>query len=346
MKGPLVTPEMDDRHILGIIFGMTSAQALYVAHDLKLFSVLADAPLSLAELAARLGLRPRPVQALVSICCAQKLLRLDAQELYVLSEVSRRFLLPESPTYMGAILDQGLRNPELASFASLKASLLTDAPQVYGGDDLFETNAQKEEQARAFTRCMHGKSMAAATAWPHVIDLGGHRKLLDIGGGSGAHSIGVVSCWPHVRATVYDRPLVCQVAEEFIDASGLRERINTVHGDMWHDPLPEADIHFYSDIFHDWPPEKCQFLVEKSYTAMDHGGRIIIHEMLFNDTKTGPLSVAAYNVRMMQWTQGQQFSGGELRNLLKAVGFREIEVLPTGFGDWRMVTGVKGAPSR
>ena len=44
MKDPLVIPETDDRHILDIIFGMTSAQALYVAHDLKLFSVLADAP--------------------------------------------------------------------------------------------------------------------------------------------------------------------------------------------------------------------------------------------------------------------------------------------------------------
>ncbi len=345
MKDPLVTPEMDDRHILGIIFGMTSAQALYVAHDLKLFSVLADAPLSLAELAARLSLRPRSVQALVSICCAQKLLRLDAQGLYVLSEVARRFLLPESPTSMGAILDQGLRNPELSSFASLKESLLTDAPQVYGGNDLFETNEQKEEQARAFTRCMHSKSMAAAIAWPHVIDLSGYQRLLDIGGGSGAHSIGVVSCWPHLQATVYDRPLVCQVAEEFIAANSFRDRINTVHGDMWHDRLPEADIHFYSDIFHDWPPEKCQFLVEKSYAEMDHGSRIIIHEMLFNDTKTGPLSVAAYNVRMMQWTRGQQFSGGELRNLLAAVGFQEIEVLPTGFGDWQMVTGVKVDPS-
>jgi len=345
MKDPLVTPAMDDRHILGIIFGMTSAQALYVAHDLKLFSVLADAPLSLAELAARLSLRPRSVQALVSICCAQKLLRLDARGRYELSEVSRKFLLQESSTYMGAILDQGLRNPELSSFASLKESLLTDAPQVYGGNDLFETNAQKEEQARAFTRCMHSKSMAAATAWPHVIDLSGHRRLLDIGGGSGAHSIGVVSCWPHLQATVYDRPLVCQVAEEFIVDNGLQDRINTVHGDMWQDPFPAADLHFYSDIFHDWPPEKCQFLAGKSYAEMDDGGRIILHEMLFNDTKTGPLSVAAYNVRMMQWTQGQQFSGGELRNLLESVCFREIEVVPTGFGDWQMVTGVKVVPS-
>ena len=47
--------------------------------------------------------------------------------------------------------------------------------------------------------------------------------------------------------------------------------------------------HFYSNIFHDWPPEKCSFLTRKSFDALPPGGRLVVHEMLYDDDKKGPL---------------------------------------------------------
>ena len=110
---------------------------------------------------------------------------------------------------------------------------------------------------------------------------------------------------------------------------------------MWTDPFPASDIHFYCDIFHDWPLSHCRLLIEKSFKALPHNGRIIINEMFFNENKTGPLSVASYNIMMLLWTQGQQLSKKELMILLKEVGFMDIQVLPTGFGDWTLITGHK-----
>ena len=70
------------------------------------------------------------------------------------------------------------------------------------------------------------------------------------------------------------------------------------------------------------------------------GGGIIIHEMLYNDTKTGPFPVAAHNIIMMLWTEGQQYSGAELSSLLDDVGFVDVEVKPT-YGYFSIVTGRK-----
>ena len=71
------------------------------------------------------------------------------------------------------------------------------------------------------------------------------------------------------------------------------------------------------------------------------GGRIIIHEMLYNDDKTGPFPVAAFNIVMLLWTtEGQQYSGRELSAMLTEAGFTDIEVKPT-FGYWSIVTGRK-----
>jgi hypothetical protein len=145
-----------------------------------------------------------------------------------------------------------------------------------------------------------------------------------------------------LEAIIYERPIVCEVAEDIIGREGLVKRVKIFTGNMWLDPFPsQADVHFYCDILHDWPFQKCKFLLKKSYEYLSPGGRIIIHEMLFNNSKTGPASTAIYNFDMLLWTEGQQFTSKELSAMLQEIGFEKIESFLTGFGEWGIVTGVK-----
>jgi cyclopropane fatty-acyl-phospholipid synthase-like methyltransferase len=187
---------------------------------------------------------------------------------------------------------------------------------------------------------MHSHSMAASRAWPEKIDLSGARTLLDIGGGSGVHSIAAARRWPQLQAILFDLPPVCAAASEYLERYGLQSRITTLGGDMWRDPFPAANVHFYADIFHDFPPEKCRFLTGKSFASLEPGGRLIVHEMLYNREKTGPFTVAGYDVSMLLWTEGQQFSGAGLAALLAAAGFVDIAEIAT-LGYWGLVTGRK-----
>jgi O-methyltransferase domain len=223
----------------------------------------------------------------------------------------------------------------------LGRAVATDKPAALEpGEEMFAAHEDDVEPARQFTRAMHSASMAPAQAWPEKIDLSRNCLMLDIGGGSGAHSIGAPHLWPNLSATVFDRPPVCEVAEEYAASAGLAARIKLHHGDVWSDPFPSADLHFYGMIFHDWPADKCRFLAQKSFDHLEHGGRIIIHEMLFNDERTGPFPVAAFNMVMLMYIPGEQYSGRELTAMLTEAGFRDIEVKPT-FGYWSIVTGVK-----
>lgn len=199
--------------------------------------------------------------------------------------------------------------------------------------------------ARTFTRAMHSLSVGPGLAWPEAIELSGHQRMLDVGGGSGAHAIGAVTRWPHLRAVVLDLPPVCEVAGEFIAKEGLQDRIETQNGDIFEDPFPEADLHFYSNIYHDWSPEKGAFLTRKSFESLPPGGRIVVHETLLDDDKTGPLAAAGYSAAMILWSaDGGQYSGRELSEMLAEAGFRQIEIKPT-FGYNSIVTGVKSAAS-
>ncbi|RJX18338.1 MAG: methyltransferase [Desulfobulbus sp.] len=334
-------PRVDDRPIFNIIFGLAGAQALFAAHELKLFDALADSPLNLDQICQTLQLHPRAARSLLSMCVSLDLIRLDPENRYTLTEISGDYLTRGGPAYWGGTLDAMLANKEIFSLDAFKNAVLENSSQAYKGSDVFKSNAEQIELAQTFTRSMHSKSMPMAMAWPDRLDLAQHRTMLDIGGGSGAHCIGALALWPAMDAIVFDRPFVCEVANTFIDEHGLQQRIQTHEGDMWEDPFPEADIHFYSDIFHDWLPDKCRFLARKSFASLPPGGKIILHEMLFNEKKTGPLFAAAYNINMMLWTEGQQFSGDELVALLQEAGFTDTKVLSTGFGEWSIVTGNK-----
>jgi hypothetical protein len=132
----------------------------------------------------------------------------------------------------------------------------------------------------------------------------------------------------------------CAAADEYVATHGLQQRVQTQAGDMWQDPFPAADVHLYSLVFPDWPVEKCRALLRKSFDTLRPGNRIIIHEMLYSDDKTGPLPPAGFSVMMLVLTSGQFYSGRELSDMLTDTGFRQVEVKPT-FGYWGIVTGRK-----
>ena len=334
---------LDDRPLMDVSFGIYVNAAIMVAHKLKLFPLLASGPQTLPDVCAALGIKPRPARAILAASSAQGFVRVSGER-YSLTPLAEKYLLDTSPTYMGSWWDIVIDHvSDGFSYDPVERAVLTDAQQLFQGEHIFRTHAEQAEMARAFTRAMHSIAVAPAQAWPDVIDLSGCQLMLDVGGGSGAHSIGAVTHWPQLRAVVLDLPPVCEVASEVIAAQGLQDRIEARPGDMFGDPFPEADLHFYSDVYHDWSREKAVFLTRKSFESLPPGGRIVVHEMLFDDDKTGPFATAAFNITMLVWSvDGEQYSGRELSDMLADAGFRSIETKPA-FGYHSIVTGIKPA---
>jgi SAM-dependent methyltransferase len=318
---------------------MLGGLAFLVSYDLKLFEALGHRPQTVVQLASALHIGERPAEALLSVATAQGFIQCS-NGVYALTPMAAEYLLPQSPTYYGGMIDLRMAAMPVYTFETLKKSVLTDTPQAYGDRDVFSANVEDSSRAEAFTRAMHSRSMAAALAWPQLLDLSGHHRMLDIGGGSGAHSIGAALQWPQLTAIVLDLTPVCMIAAQYVAQERLSDRIRTHPGDMFEDPFPIADLHFYGNVYHDWPAEKCRFLTRKSYDALPSGGRLMVHEVLYDDDKNGPLEAAVYSAVMLLWQRGRQYSGLELRSILSEAGFIEIEANRT-FGLWSVVCGLK-----
>lgn len=331
-------PRYDDAAAFEVATNLFVYPAMLIAHRLGLFERLGEGPRTLDEIGAALGLARRPAEALVNASAALGFVRRDGDR-FALTARARDLLLPASRQYFGAFWDLMYDNGDTFSIAGLEAALRGDAPHVYGETDVFDSHRRHEALGMRFTRAMQSLSASHAMVWPTKLDLARHRVMLDVGSGSGANAVGALSAWPALRAVLFDLPAVCELAATFVDAR-WRERVTLHPGDMWHDPFPAADLHFYSNVFHDWPADKNAALARKSFDALPSGGRIVLHEVLYRDDRGGPLAAAGYSLMMIGWTQGEQYTSRELRAMLGGAGFASIETIPSG-GHFSLVTGVK-----
>jgi hypothetical protein len=337
-KTPMRKPFADDRAVCDLTESVTGAFGVAIAHDLGVFRALRERPRTAAEVGEELGLDRRPCAMLLTICVAAGLAAV-AQGRYALTPLAADYLVEESPYYAGDLFR--LWSAEESPFA-MRALRRAIVRRDGGAADRswIERHDGDPAEARAFTKMMHGHSMAAARAWPEKIDLSGHARLLDLGGGSGAHAIGAALRWPHLEAVVLDLPSVCASAEEYVDRYGLRDRVRVAPADFWRDAWPEADVHFFSDVFHNWTAAECRLLARRSFDQLPRGGSIAIHEMLLDDDGTGPFTVAASSLAMLAWCGGQQYTAAELAEMLADAGFDSIAAVPS-FGYWSLVTGRK-----
>jgi hypothetical protein len=131
-----------------------------------------------------------------------------------------------------------------------------------------------------------------------------------------------------------------KVAEEFVAQYGLQDRVRMQAGDMLNDPFPAADLHLFSAIYHHWPEERCRALAAKSFASLKPGGRVIIHERPYNDTRTGPLAIAAMTLPALLRGEAGRYSARDYSSMLSEVGFVDIEVKPMA-GYWSIITGRK-----
>ncbi len=313
-------------------------QAILIACKLGIFKLLINGPLSIKDISHSLKLEERSVQAMISCACALELIECDSA-IYKLSQLGQSFLNETSSLYYGGVFDLLIQQNEIMSFENIEKAILTNKPQVDSGTDIF-SSFNGLGGTRSFVKALHQKAFAPAFHWPKLLNLNEQKKIIDIGGGSGIHAIAACLNNPLLRGIVCDREPVLPYTQEYIKEFGLEERISVNELDMWENEFPEGDVCFFGDIFHDWKRDKCISLAKKCFRSLSEDGLIILHEMLFDANKTGPFLTSAYNMKMMLWTEGQQFSHLEMQNILQEAGFREINVKKS-LGNWSLIIGKK-----
>ncbi len=331
-------PAVEDRLLWALWLSPTWLPSVTAADELGLFDRLADGKSATAEqLATSLELAPRATRALLGLLSALGLLQQNAGA-FALTETSRAYLVSSSPFYWGPAMLPHKVVP--MSHAQILEALRRD--QAGGNTDAAAMwKAPDPAALRMFTSVMHAHSLPTASALARNAVFAGIRRLLDVGGGSGAYSVSFALRHPALQCTILELPAMTAITDEYLAATPTGGHVRSHAADMFNDAWPTGhDAVFFNDVFHDWPQAQCQALARKAFDALPSGGQVLLHEMLLDEGLDGPLPAAAYSMMMLVATPGRQLSGTEALALLCDAGFVETKILPT-IGHYSLVSGRK-----
>ncbi|MFV0444839.1 MAG: methyltransferase [Planctomycetaceae bacterium] len=296
-----------------------------VAH-FDLFSRLAESSLSVEDLGRELGLQRRPMQVLATALQAMGLIEQDQQHRLRLTILAQEHLSPGGPFDVGDYVGLAATSPGVLEMVDRLKSNRPRGADSSGDGTAFIYRAgtssamDQAAAARHFTLALSGRAKNVAPYLAEAVPLGTARHLLDVAGGTGLYALACLNANPDLRAVVFDRPEVLKIASEFRDAFGMQSRLHLQPGDMFHDPLPRADVILLSNVLHDWDVPECQQLVARCVDALPAGGRLLIHDVFLNDDLSGPLPLALYSAALFTLTEGRAYSVAEYRGWLEAAG--------------------------
>lgn len=296
---------------------------------LDLFTWLDAHPSDLPNICQHFQIHERPTDVMITLFKAMGLLEEREQRIH-LTEVAREHLVRTSPWFIGPYYGSMKDRPVTKDYLTV---LRTGKPANWASlqDQKAWAQAMEEEAfAGQFTAAMDCRGVYLGPALARTFSLDGHRRLLDVAGGSGIYACSLVAANPGLSGVVLEKPPVDRIARKGIESRGLSDRISVVAGDMFQDAWPaDADVHLISNVLHDWDVPKVRELLKRSAESLPSRGRLLIHDVHINADKTGPLPAAAYSALLMNITEGKCYSVSEMAELLREAGFDEPELRST-----------------
>lgn len=198
----------------------------------------------------------------------------------------------------------------------------------YAGTD--RPDALAPGQLLAYSELMAASQPLVADQVLQAYSLQDHRRLLDVGGGTGAFACRAAQAAPHLQVQVFDLPGVAALARQRFDQAGLSARCSAEGGDFFQDALPPgADLVTLLRVVHDHDDARILRLLRSVRQALVPGGRLLLAEPFADTPGAERMGNAYFGLYLLAMGRGEPRSEARLRALLADAGFIDIRRLPT-----------------
>jgi len=324
------------RALFDICAGFVYSQVLLACVRLEVFSLLAEGPKPLAELAARMDLPEAAARRLLDAAASLRLTERRGKDRYGLGDLGAALLGNSGILEMvehHALLYADLEDPVALLRSEAGGAAGRDgkgtrlaAYWAYARED--RPSDLKGERIADYTRLMGASQPMVAQQVLATYRLGRHRRLLDVGGGDGSFLAAVAAEVPKLELMLFDLPPVAERAAARFAAEGLSDRASVQGGDFLQDPLPQgADIISLVRIVHDHDDAAVLTLLRAVRRALPPDGRLLIAEPMAATPGAEPVGEAYFGFYLLAMGSGRARSPAELEGLLRASGFEKPKFL-------------------
>ena len=314
--------------LFDLVAGFVYSQVLHACVRLRVFEMLAVAPLSAQEIARRTDLPLAPALRLLDAAVALKLLEHRGAVHYGLGSLGAAMVGNPAVAAMvehHATLYADLRDPiallrgQAGDLARFWPYALDAAPSALAGP-----------QVADYSALMAASQPLVADQILDAYPLHRHRCLLDVGGGEGGFLATAAHRHPALRLMLFDLPAVAQRAARRLESLGLAAQSATHGGDFLQDALPRgADVISLVRVVHDHDDATCLRLLRAVRRALPDGGTVLVAEPLAQTKGAERMGDAYFGFYLFAMGRGRPRTFAELRALLEAAGFDRVRRIAT-----------------
>ena len=329
--------KLDTVRLQNLSRAFINSASFFSAIDLGLFTAIAEGHDTVEAFAERAGITALNAERLMTMCGSLGLIEWCGDRFVNAPDVAR-FLVEGGRSYAGAWLLFIRASWDRWGYLTEKLRA-TEPPDVVSA----ASQDMTVDAARAYHRATSSVGFGAGRRFARRVDLSTRRKLMDIGGGSGAYSIVAAQTWPQLEAVVCDLPPVVVVTREFIEQHKVADRVSGHACDFTRDPLPEGcDVAVMASNLPQYSRAIIGAVIRKAHGVLMPGGELHLIGEVLDDDRKGPVDAALWGLmEALENSTGLAHTRADCVGYFEAAGFRNIQVDDFVPGILARVTGTK-----
>ena len=315
--------QITPKKIRDTLNGFMQSRILLSAIELDIFSIIGDQQFTAGDIAQSLNTDARATDRLLNALVSMGFMKKDKTFFSNRPDIDK-FLNRASRDFISGL---GHTVNKWESW-----STLTEA--VKQGTSLFNLNQKVKRKgwSRSFIDAMHYRGNQNAEHLVNILDIKGINKILDVGGGSGVYAIALCKKNKKITATVLDLPEIIPFTREYINKSGMGDRINTIESNYLNDDFPSGyDLIIMSAIIHINGRSDNIKLIKKGAGALTPGGKLLIQDFFIEEDRISPLQTVFFALNMLVATRdGDTYTEQEVRGWMLNAGLTGIRRIDYG----------------
>lgn len=155
--------------------------------------------------------------------------------------------------------------------------------------------------------------------------FGGKTVFVDVGGGFGQQSAGLLGAFPHLggKIVLQDLPqTLAHLPPGVVVPEGIEAQ---PHNFFTEQPVKGARFYYLRQILHDWPDDKCIEILKHLAAASGPESQILIDEMVLPDSGV-PWEAATVDLTMMASLGSRERTLKEWHALLDQAGLKALHI--------------------
>lgn len=308
--------------------GVGSVQIAATIAELGIADVLADAPMTASQIAARVDCDEQTTHRLLRGAVACGLCTMDRRTGAVKLTRTGAVLRSDHPASLRAWMRYKGMHSTVRAWGGLAESVRSgqSAFATVHGMSVWEWYAAHPDEERVFASTMRQATEISAHAIARVYPWPDGAVVCDVAGGIGTLlSTIVAESHAHLRGILVDSAGMLAEARQLLAERGVADRIDLVESDIFRAIDATADVYIVKDVLHDWDDERCRKILTAVAASMPSGSKLVVVEYLQERNRPNPFSPLLDLHTLTQRDGGRLRSAAEVSALLSDAGLR-----PTG----------------